>query len=223
MICVYAIKNKTNGKMYVGSALDYKSRVKLHKSQLKRRVHHSVLLQRAVEKYGIDNFDFFVLEVVSKDSLIQREQHYMNVYQSFDSSLGYNVAPIAGSTLGFKHSEDSVRKNRERQIGVKQPKELVERRRAGLIRAYVERGDEINKRRSLSLRKRADNQPFCNFEWLSKEYTTSKKSIVTIGNEIGKHPTTIRKWLIRHGIAIRGLIERNALISQKMKEIKSKE
>ena len=223
MICVYAIKNKSNGKMYVGSALDYNSRVRLHKSQLNRNVHHSVTLQRAFNKYGADSFEFFVLEEVLKKDLLIREQFYINFYQSFNKLLGYNIAPIAGSSLGIKRSSENTRKNRERQIGLKQSKSLIEKRRIGLLKAYKDRGDSINRKRIRSINKRVESQPFCNYEWLNQEYLVNQKSIITIGNSIGKHPTTIRKWLTRFNIPVRSLIERNVLIGQKIKQLRSEQ
>lgn len=219
MICVYAIKNLMNGKMYIGSALNFRARVNMHISQLKRNVHHSVKLQRAVNKYGIENFEFVVLEEVCRENIIEKEQYYIDLHSSY--SNGYNSQPLARSSLGLKRSEAWKKHNRDRQIGIPKSKEENLSRSVGLLRAYKDRGEEINKKRIDSLSRYVESQFGCNFEYLEKEYLKNKKSIITIGKDLGKHPTTIRKWLKRFGISIRSVEERNLLISHKVKAIRS--
>src|SRR3970040_1255088 len=53
---VYKILNVMNGKVYVGSAANFKSRWKFHLGQLRYGNHHSITLQRAYNKYGERNF-----------------------------------------------------------------------------------------------------------------------------------------------------------------------
>jgi group I intron endonuclease len=60
---VYQIRNIINNKRYIGSsARGIYNRWKLHKSTLNRKIHHSILLQRAWDKYGKENFIFEILE-----------------------------------------------------------------------------------------------------------------------------------------------------------------
>lgn len=218
MTCIYAIKNIINGKMYIGSAVKFNLRKNMHLSQLKRNIHHSIKLQRSFNKYGLEKFEFIILEEVCKGNLISKEQYYIDLHASYKN--GYNSQPIANSSLGVKRSKEFIRHNRERQIGIKQPKDLVAKRQVGLIKAYEDRGAEINDKRIASRKKQVESQPYCNFEWLNKEYTLNKKSIITMGGEIKKHPTTIKKWLIRFKIPVRSVEERNILISNKMKLIR---
>jgi group I intron endonuclease len=67
---IYAVRNTVNGKSYIGSTNDLYYRKALHLSQLRRGVHHSVILQRAFNKYGERSFDFIVLEHVKDYSQI---------------------------------------------------------------------------------------------------------------------------------------------------------
>ena len=99
---IYKIINKTNNHIYVGSAVDLKGRWSTHKNRLKDNKHHSIYLQRAYNKYGADNFVFEIIEECSKDDLIKREQYYFDLLKP-----NYNVAKIAGSSLGLKHSKES--------------------------------------------------------------------------------------------------------------------
>lgn len=54
---VYALVNKVNGKMYVGSAASsFASRMQQHCTKARRGVHNSRHFQRAWDKYGPKNF-----------------------------------------------------------------------------------------------------------------------------------------------------------------------
>lgn len=103
---VYVITCATNGKVYVGSAVNLEKRWRAHRNDLNRRAHHSSYLQRAWDKYGAEAFVFTVLEVVDdKNLLIQAEQKWLDVYESYDGKKGYNICPVAGSALGVRRSE----------------------------------------------------------------------------------------------------------------------
>ena len=92
---IYKILNKSNNKCYIGSTINFNDRRNLHFSKLKRGKHHSIILQRAYDKYGIDNFEFIILEECENDNLLEREQWYFDNYHP-----EYNIAKIAGNTLG---------------------------------------------------------------------------------------------------------------------------
>ena len=105
---IYKIVNQINGKIYVGSALDMLDRWNRHKNQLKSKKHHSKKLQRSYNKHGADNFKYETIEECEKDKLIEKEQYYIDLFDSYNN--GYNCCPKAGSPLGVKHT-DEARKN----------------------------------------------------------------------------------------------------------------
>jgi len=85
---IYAIRNKINGKSYMGSTNDLYCRRALHLSRLRKKRHHSIILQRAFDKYGEDAFEFFVLESVEDPTqLLIREQIYLDTFRPV-----YNVS-----------------------------------------------------------------------------------------------------------------------------------
>ena len=101
---VYLVTNKINGKIYVGSAKNFYVRFKsyhsIHRTKKGRR-----LVEVAMQKWGIENFTFSILEEVSDiTQLIVREQHYIDTLKPFDT-VGYNICPTAGSSLGRKLSD----------------------------------------------------------------------------------------------------------------------
>lgn len=101
---VYIIKNLVNGKVYIGSSIDIYNRWKTHKYGLKNNKHINQHLQNSWNKYGENNFDFSILEETSKlkTTLIEKEQKYIDLYESFERQKGYNINPVAeiGYSLG---------------------------------------------------------------------------------------------------------------------------
>lgn len=91
---IYQIRNLTNDKVYVGSAVDFERRKKRHLQQLKNGIHHSLPLQRAFNKYGFENFVFEIIKECEKEVLFKEEQQYLDIMKPFDSN-GYNVSRSA--------------------------------------------------------------------------------------------------------------------------------
>jgi len=103
---IYQIRCLINGKVYIGSAIKFRVRWNLHRTNLKQGKHHSPYLQHAWNKYGSDEFAFEILEIVDDiGDLVVAEQRHMDVAQSFRSEFGYNVSRTAGSPLGIKRSQ----------------------------------------------------------------------------------------------------------------------
>jgi hypothetical protein len=59
---VYAIFSAHNNRIYVGSSANLFVRMRQHLFELKHKRHHSYRLQEDFDKYGEDNFSFWVLE-----------------------------------------------------------------------------------------------------------------------------------------------------------------
>lgn len=99
---IYKITNLANDKIYIGSALDYEERWRLHIVNLNGQKHHSRHLQSAYNKYGKDNFRFEVIEFCEKEKLLEREQYWMDATKCYDDKFGYNINIKAESRLGVK-------------------------------------------------------------------------------------------------------------------------
>jgi CRP-like cAMP-binding protein len=67
-----------------------------------------MLIHKALIKYGYENFSLEILEYCEIDKLIAREQFY---FQNLKPQ--YNLLQTAGSSLGYKHSEETLAKMRE--------------------------------------------------------------------------------------------------------------
>ncbi len=108
---IYVITNAVNGKVYVGSAVNIPGRWRVHKSDLRRGVHHSSHLQAAWNKYGDAAFTFSVLErVFDPADLLQAEDKWIARLGATARDKGYNICLRAGSQLGLKHSAEARQK-----------------------------------------------------------------------------------------------------------------
>jgi group I intron endonuclease len=67
-------------------------------------------IDRAILKYGFANFSLEILEFCDTEELLKREQHYLEILKP-----QYNILEIAGSILGYKHTEETLAKLRARR------------------------------------------------------------------------------------------------------------
>lgn len=103
---IYSITHVASGRKYVGQARHFGRRWGCHRSQLRRGVHHSSVLQRAWDKYGADAFVFAVLERVAPDLLCDREQHWIDTL-----SPAFNLKPTSTpGWSGMHHSDEAKAK-----------------------------------------------------------------------------------------------------------------
>lgn len=135
---IYRIFNVINNRCYIGSSINIKGRLKRHIYSLNKGNHHSFMFQRAYDKYGKDNFKFEILEIVERPEntslddmrliLLSREQYYLDLYQSYKFSSGYNILKICGSSLGRVHSIETRQKISDAGKGRKLSKESIAKR-----------------------------------------------------------------------------------------------
>jgi len=130
---IYQIVNKCNGHRYIGSACNLNKRESDHFSALRSGNHHNIHLQYAYDKYGIDAFEFQVLEVVKQPvALILLEQYYLDDYDP-----EYNFALVATGG-GRYHSDETKLKIKRAREG----KKLTDEAKAKVSRA--QKGKEVS-------------------------------------------------------------------------------
>ena len=112
---VYCIRNEVNGKCYIGSASKSEKgqsitkRLKAHLYCLQHDIGSNAPLQRSWNKHGEHNFTFHLIEHVEGDLdyLLGREQYWLDHLDVCNPDKGYNLSPVAGSSLGSRWNEES--------------------------------------------------------------------------------------------------------------------
>ena len=94
MTGIYKIENLLNHKIYIGKALNINKRFGDHRRLIwnKDLPSYNYPLYRALRKYGIDNFQFSIVEECEPDDLIEKEIYWIQYYEAFGPK-GYNQTP----------------------------------------------------------------------------------------------------------------------------------
>lgn len=118
-IGIYLFTNKINNKSYVGQSLDIRRRFNKH--MLRMRNHWNYPLYNALNKYGLENFDYSILETITSNKTVDikeltkklndLEVFYIQKYDSFNN--GYNLTVGGESIAGYKFSEEACEKRKE--------------------------------------------------------------------------------------------------------------
>lgn len=132
MVGIYKITNKINGKVYIGQSVDIDKRKREHLNNYKRDEIKHYILYRAINKYGVNNFEFEVICGCSIDELDDLEIKYIKLYNSYKGN-GYNMTLGGGGVrglkpwLGKKHTQETKNKIRKSHMGKKLSKETIEK------------------------------------------------------------------------------------------------
>lgn len=101
---IYCITDVQSGRRYVGSAVSFHKRWGEHRNSLKRGQHHSQFMQRTFAVRP-DAFSFHVVLYCSKENLLMYEQRVIDALNP-----EFNTSPVAGSQLGYRHTEETRKK-----------------------------------------------------------------------------------------------------------------
>lgn len=107
---IYIIKNFANGKLYVGQTiLDVRTRFNTHMQEAfdKNKKEYDFCLSRGIRKYGRDAFDVAILaDEVPKEQLDLIEAHYIDLYDTTNPDIGYNMSKGFRDTSNHQYYED---------------------------------------------------------------------------------------------------------------------
>lgn len=98
---IYKINFNNGSYFYIGSAVNLNKRKSVHLHNLKNEKHCNKKMQNIYNKYN--DFDFKILELVEVNSLIEKEQFYIDTLKP-----NINILKKANSSLGYKHNEDTI-------------------------------------------------------------------------------------------------------------------
>ena len=139
MIGIYCIKNKINGKVYIGSSNNIERRFRRHRTELNTKRHSNKHLERAYQRDGEENFDFIILEICLEEELISKEIFYINKYEALDNTKGYNLSiPIKHPTITSNSNYRSILSEAKKG---KMPSNYEEMRKARWVKIKVYEND----------------------------------------------------------------------------------
>lgn len=99
---IYKITNILNGHAYIGQTIQKPSdRWAAHCRKGSSKAEINMVIKKAIQKYGKQNFTFEVLEECDRDNLNEREQYYIALYNTYIN--GYN------STKGGQNQGSSMK------------------------------------------------------------------------------------------------------------------
>jgi group I intron endonuclease len=98
---IYGFRCKITEDLYIGSAVNLEKRIKEH---LKGR-KSNILLQRALQKYGLINFEIIIYEIIELNNLKDLYELEDSYLQKYKPSYNFNLSAL--SRLGYKHSEET--------------------------------------------------------------------------------------------------------------------
>lgn len=107
---VYLFINNTSKDLYVGTSIALSRTMTSHFYLANSEKVTNIVLARAMRKYKLKNFSLAILEICASDVIVcsDLEQKWMDYYKP-----RYNVLKVAGSSFGFRHSIDTIRKLKE--------------------------------------------------------------------------------------------------------------
>lgn len=91
-IGIYKIENLINHKIYIGQSIEIENRWEKH-----LRLKNNCIVHKAIQKYGKEAFSFQIIEECNIEDLDEKEQYWINVYNSLIPN-GYNM--IQGGSNG---------------------------------------------------------------------------------------------------------------------------
>jgi group I intron endonuclease len=115
---IYRITNVENGRVYFGSALNFKRRKSAHFYELRNNRHKNQFLQNDYNIYGPEAFEFeIVCHVLNAEDLLAEEQEFLSRHYD-NCDMCYNMAQFSrASHKGLKHSVSSRQKISETHKG----------------------------------------------------------------------------------------------------------
>ena len=101
MIGIYKITNIITQESYIGLSTHIEDRWEYHQDPYNWKRESSKLLYKAMQKYGIENFTFEILEECTELELSEKEKYYVALYDTYHH--GYNMTTGGEDYHGDSH------------------------------------------------------------------------------------------------------------------------
>jgi group I intron endonuclease len=131
---IYCIENLINNKKYIGQSKDIYTRWSNHKWYLNENNHENNHLQNAWNKYGENNFKFYIIEECNENIIDEREQYLIAYYKTTIDLNGYNLD--TGGNHNKHHSKETkekIRKSNTGKVASKETRLKISKNRTGKL------------------------------------------------------------------------------------------
>lgn len=108
---VYKFTNKLNNKSYVGVSTNPELRYRRHLESAKN--NHDTHFYRAIRKYGIESFEYSIIEKVLLSEMYSREKYWISEYDSYHNGYNSTLGGEGGNTYG-KRTESQMKETRSK-------------------------------------------------------------------------------------------------------------
>lgn len=115
---IYMVKCNGNGFVYIGATgTQFRYRKTSHLVALKNGKHHKKDMQNDCFKYGIESFEFIILETIDDIDIIkEREKYYIDIYKCNGNCYNVNNG---GENIGNVLSDETRKRMSEAHKGIK--------------------------------------------------------------------------------------------------------
>ena len=106
---IYCFHCLANGKKYIGMSKCLTQRHRVHMHNIRNNKYSWLPFYRAVHHHGIEQFVYGILEYCDVELLVEREEHYITLYDTLTN--GYNVIRAGGGynpTGSYHHSPNRL-------------------------------------------------------------------------------------------------------------------
>lgn len=107
---IYKIQNLINNKVYIGQTKNFKVRFKNHRFCGKQDSDYPLYHEMFV--YGIDKFDFSIIEYIDDIYADDRERYWISYYNSFNKGYNQQTGGANGFTFNEKSKHDISESNK---------------------------------------------------------------------------------------------------------------
>lgn len=137
---IYKIINIVNGKIYIGKSKNIKKRWKREKKGKELNQH----IVRSFKRYGINFFQWVLIEECLLEQLKEREEYWMNYFESWNEKKGYNIRKISDGVE--HHSEKSKKKmsivRKGKKLSEEHKKKISDNTKIGMSNPEVKKNYE---------------------------------------------------------------------------------
>lgn len=209
---IYKYTNLINNKKYVGQTNNINRRKREHLSASKNELNsqYNDPFHSSIRKYGIENFDFTVLEEIESDDqsfIDEREEFWVYVeYSYIIYGKGYNL------TIG---GQDSAYKSRLSEIEIEEIKDMIRNKTSYQIikdKFHISFTHISNINHGYYFYKEKENYPLCNYGIeeekilkLIELLEESKLTFLEISKLLNISESTVKK--INYGKLRKGLVD----------------